>query len=187
MIVAGIRRLGVWFYASRDSHESINALDPVFASVEGTLVNMRGQGYTLKEMLDRGFFSELWRSFTGDYGWLEYWGSSLYHLLFGLVLLLCMGILLYTLRRRGRQRLLESILVVALWGGMVLLVIYQCWTGDYEPQGRYLLPCLLLWGYLCRMAGETPWKKTGWTACLLGLNLLSIYSFLFVGMENLVF
>lgn len=187
VIVAGIRRLGIWFYASRDIHEGINALDPVFASAEGTLVNMRGQGYTLKEMLDRGFFSELWRSFTGDYGWLEYWGSSLYHWLFGLVLLLCVGILLYTLRGCGRQRLLESILVVALWGGMVLLVIYQCWTGDYEPQGRYLLPCLLLWGYLCRMAGERPWKKAGWAACLLGLNLLSVYSFLFVGMENLVF
>ena len=186
-IAAGIRKFGVWFYAKRDVLEGINPIDPKFISGESTLVDMRTQGYTLKEVFDRGLLDELWRSFTGDYGWLEYWGSFRYHLLFGLILLLSVGILLFLLRTCGLQCRLEAVSAVAIWGLMVLMVIYQCWTGDYEPQGRYLLPCLLTWGYLCAAIGEKPWKKLSWAGCLLGLNLLSVFSYLFVGLENLVF
>ena len=150
-------------------------------------LHLRQKGVQLTEL-----FSDPWqwhrktfRSFVGQYGYLNlaaadwyYWLMLLlYGLLFGYVLIAGMIYGSWQLRLLGGLGLgLASVLTA--------MAIYYSWALDFQAQGRYLFPIIpMLMVYLAH--GEAIWNRA-WIAWLLAaLFGLSAYSFCFTGLALL--
>ncbi len=117
---------------------------------KNTTLLRKARGTTIKELIviDR-FFEQSFRSCFGVYGYFTIKGPQVYYDLvrwFGIFLLATVLAAIF----RGGGLLGSGLAIVALGlsVGLVGVSLYHSWTIDFQPQGRYLLPILPIFGVL---------------------------------------
>jgi hypothetical protein len=135
-----------------------------------------GRHVTLWNML----FKRQWiwlscRSFFGDFGWMQFHLSLTYYYV---AMLTFAALALSTLVSSRMEQNFRLVLLFALLviGANIFSAIAYSWFFDLQPQGRYLFPSLLAFGWmLSRLRG---WQKSRIVQRLvLAMALLAIYSF----------
>lgn len=150
-------------------------------------VNLDEQGVTLKELLvEWNFGSVLFRSFIGTYGWLQYYAGRGYNCAMLALYMLLGSIFIISLFKYGnKQKVLEAIMVLILFGMLIAILIYWCWHIDFQAQGRYMMPLVFCVGYLCQRNKEI-WKNKYYICTVASIATLSLYSFVRYGIFNLI-
>lgn len=137
-------------------------------------------------MTEKRFLQKSFVSFIGNYGYLQYMGSTVYnHLMLLLYLALYVIIIYYCIRSGNRRVIIEFAAMQAVLLLSIGLSIYNSWFIDFQPQGRYLLPMLIPFAY-CFTLDERILKNAAFNVILLITGLMSLYSFIFIGSVNLI-
>ncbi len=140
-----------------------------------TRVTWQNQGYSVLAMLSETTFLELSRmSFIGIFGAmsipLSMWTYRFYRVLFfgGVMLSIflpsakCRGTAAILPERKALNIFFHANLVFCILMPLILSIQYS-YTTDYQPQGRYLLPALVPFGYYCVRGIEKlsgiPWGR----------------------------
>lgn len=140
----------------------------------------KARGATIKELIVIDyFFEQSFRSSFGVFGYFTIKGSPIYYDLvrwFGVFLLA--AVLAAIFRGGGFLGSGLAIAAVGLSVGLLGASLYHSWTIDFQPQGRYLLPVLPIFGVLY-----------GWNYLVINrrllifavtpMFLLAMYSFIF--------
>lgn len=113
-------------------------------------LGLKERGVTLEELYDDySFFIISYKSFFGVYGHMQFFSNNVYYLILGmayaLLILILIENVLIPFVKIGK---IEYAFVMLIAPASVVLSIYHSWTGDFQPQGRYLLPMLMGIGYL---------------------------------------
>ena len=163
---------------------------PVFSYTQaysGTeVVRAVEEGYSIKELFtEKALGESLFGSFIGAYGWMSFWNDDRHTHFVAVLYIVLIGILVYLMIRMKWKDKLETLCMFAICLLMFVMVVRQCWLGDYQPQGRYMLPILLVLGYVTAKRRE----KTSDALLALVMFLIaiaSVYSFYHVGLQSLV-
>ena len=140
--------------------------------------HMREQGVSFRDFLmNYGLFGSLFRSFTGLYGGMKIQTPGRYYLVMGglyVVLYLMTG---YAVRKNGgKTGIWKWLLLHGTAAVSLLLVFYNAYCVDFQPQGRYLFPVLIFMAHGISLDGKLT--KTRWYNQLLCMTaLLGLYSF----------
>lgn len=149
---------------------------------------MKERGITLEEIFTTyDFVKYSYKSYAGTYGWMEYESSFGYYLLLGsiyiwLLLLLCSA----AISEDGFMSKVLFGLLLLLSVGVFGSSVWHSWTSDFQPQGRYLFSInfMIAIGSCLYQRIFMNRKTVKLAMCLMGV--LSIYSFVFCGIFNLV-
>lgn len=148
------------------------------------------KGYTYADVIIRdskNIITGLISSGVGSYGWLEYYHRGIYGYfivcLYGLVFLY---IAYYMIKERKTAGIADSLILLGMPVLVYLMVAYQCWGGDFQTQGRYALPLLLVVAYYSTQCKELYQDKK-YNLLLVIIGLFSLYSYIHMGIGNLVF
>lgn len=150
-------------------------------------LQMRERGVSLERFLtvDKwGLKSFL--SAVGMYGYTAVSGSSNYYTLFKYLGLIFLGAVTATAFLRGGLAGASLwMLIMASAAGLILVALYNAWTVDFQPQGRYFLPIV---GMMSVFIVHSRSYLLRSVVPLLGMGLffLSLYSFVFVGLAGLL-
>lgn len=144
------------------------------------------KGIPLSYLLEKQRWGErIFRSSIGVYGYTAYSGSIIYYqtmkalmILFGAVVV----VLILFLADNKRRLLLVWTIICALL--LIGIVLWRCWVGDFQTQGRYLLPILPLVGIMMYKT-RTVIDKPIVNLLALFLFLMSGYSFIFIGLVQI--
>ena len=150
-------------------------------------LNLYNRGISLKELLiDKKWVEITIKSFMGVYGYMQYFADPKYY---EVLLYLYFGVycfILYygftTANKRKRMLFLISQMLVFLSVGLSL---YNSWFLDFQPQGRYLLPILLILAFSTTL-NKKIYQNIAFKLLLCTIGVLSLYSLLSVGLVNLV-
>lgn len=148
---------------------------------------LRERGHTLKEIIvDYRWFGKTFQSAFGVYGYFTSAAPHAYYdfmkplsVLF-LLLMVCSAVF-----RGGVSDNVLLLLFLICSGGLIGASVYNSWVNDFQAQGRYLfsmIPPLCLVVYHIRRHLQDTLFRT----FLMTMFLLSVYSFLFVGLVPLV-
>lgn len=150
-------------------------------------MNFIGKGVTLWEFLTKFDFNKnLFRTFAGFFGSYAFGASDWYYLLMGIVYLVLFGYLLYCIFAAKNPRICWE-MGAAVFTIFIhyILIVYNGWVIDFQPQGRYLLPALFPVVFLVyRMDKKGEDKVLRGILCAAGL--LSLYCFYTIGVQHLV-
>lgn len=150
-------------------------------------LNLYNRGISLKELLiDKKWVEMSIKSFMGVYGYMQYFADSKYY---SVLVFLYFGIYCFILYygfaiadKRKRLLFLLSQMLVFLSVGLSL---YNSWFLDFQPQGRYLLPILLILAFSTTL-NKRIYQNIAFKLLLCTTGVLSLYSLLSVGLVNLV-
>ena len=140
--------------------------------------HMREQGVSFRDFLmNYGLFGSLFRSFTGLYGGMKIQTPGRYYLVMGglyVVLYLMTG---YAVRKNGgKTGIWKWLLLHGTAAVSLLLVFYNAYCVDFQPQGRYLFPVLIFMAHGISLDGKLT--KNRWYNQLICMTaLLGLYSF----------
>jgi hypothetical protein len=115
------------------------------------------------------------RSFFGDFGWMRFHPSLTYYYV---AMLAFAALILFTLAGCRMEPNFRPVLLFALLvvGANICSAIAYSWFFDLQPQGRYLFPSLLAFGWM--LSRLRAWQKSRIAQSLvLAMALLAIYSF----------
>lgn len=143
-------------------------------------------------MLKYGFHTELFRSSVGVYGGMDIHAHNWYYLTMAFlyfVLYISIGLFLWWKPSRKanmnqqnseaktlkQKRLLWGLLHIPAFVSY-LLVVYNGFFVDYQPQGRYILPVFVLVAHAISLDGRIA-KSRWFNVLLVIIALLSLYSF----------
>jgi hypothetical protein len=119
------------------------------------------------------------RSFFGDFGWMNFHLTTSYYC----IVILLFSALLFTVVRlsRGEQHFRPtSWFTVLVIGANILLAIAFSWFIDLQPQGRYLFPSLLAFGWM--LSRLRNWQSSRIVFGLVViLAILGLYAFICYG------
>ena len=125
----------------------------------------RDEGLTPWQFLSDAQFYWLWMtsiSFVGVFGYMDVLLPDLLYQLYGAVFLL--GIVLFAVAAvRGKLNQKEKLLLAMMVLAAAItftLHFWQSYSRDYQPQGRYIISIVLLFGYL--LATGVDCLKWGW-------------------------
>ena len=145
------------------------------------------KGVSLGEFLTKFEFNKnLFRTFAGFFGSYAFGARDWYYLLMGVLYLSFLGYVIFkafvSRNKRVGWEIGAALLTMLIH---YILIVYNAWVIDFQPQGRYLLPILIYAAYLAYRAdkkGEDKFLRT--ILCL--TCILSLYSFYTIGVYNLV-
>jgi Predicted membrane protein (DUF2142) len=117
------------------------------------------------------------RSFLGDFGWMGFHLTASYYC----IVILLFGALIFTVARMTR---VEANFWSTAWFTVLVISANICssiafsWTFDLQPQGRYLFPSLLAFGWM--LSRVRNWQSSRIVfGLVLVLAILGIYAFIF--------
>ncbi|MDH3376354.1 MAG: hypothetical protein OEQ39_05225 [Gammaproteobacteria bacterium] len=143
------------------------------------------KGLPLSSLFEAGWAGVVLRSAFGYYGYFDAPASPLHY---NLVKVLFSGFLAYlfisVLVRGDFAR--RSFIVIAIITFLALFAtaLWKSWTRDFQPQGRYYFSLIPIIGSLC-FACRGFYSGKILSVFILGLYLLSLHSFLFVGLVEI--
>lgn len=127
-----------------------------------------------------------WTTGIGSYAWGSLnpavWYQILLGILYGMMLLMALW---YNGKEMGRQGYFDNVLLILFLAIGYFMVVYTCWTSDFQAQGRYVIMLWPIAAYYMRR-NERLWKNRVWKACILFCGILGLYSFVFWGIQKLV-
>lgn len=149
-------------------------------------LHFKDKGVTVKEMI----FTYLWpqktfKSAFGVYGYFKYEaGNYLYTLFKWAVSCWCVFLAAVIVVRGPMDIRIIFSLFLLIASLLVAASLYHSWAGDFQPQGRYLFPLAGMFGMVLGLTRNT--LPVRWVAFLtFVLFLLSCYSFIFIGLQNI--
>ena len=151
-----------------------------------SFLNRKAHGDSLETIIvvDR-WFEKTYRSAFGMYGYFTAVSTDAYYnaeRFVGVALLVMLSLAI--LFRGGISGNLLYLIFIACAGGLIGISLYHSWTADYQTQGRYLFPivpmfCVVLYHSRNLIRGAV------FKLMLTAMFLLSVYSFVFVGLLQL--
>lgn len=150
-------------------------------------LTLKERGVSLKSILiDRGFLKESFKSFIGKYGYMNIEGSNMYYLIMLILyLILYLIIAFYNLYKTNFRVKITFVGLNLLMLLNVVISVYNSWYIDFQAQGRYLFPILILLGYSVNQVPNIFSNKI-FKVVLMLLSILSIYSFILIGIKQLI-
>jgi len=144
---------------------------------------MRNQGKGLVELQERGWLGQSLRTAFGSYGYLDIESPALLSSALQASLL---GVLALAFWRQRPQAELSGVrqAVLVNCASVIVASALFSWTGDYQPQGRYLLSIVPMLGLGLALVGREDRVPLRWVAAI-GFAL-SLASFVGVGTAGLV-
>ncbi len=145
------------------------------------------KGITLRELLTGFDFNKnLFRTFAGFFGSYAFGARDWYYNVMAILYLTLLGYLLLRAFRKKDSRTWWEIGAAAFAVFVqYVLIVYNAWVVDFQPQGRYLLPILFYFAYMIHRADRDGKDRV--VQILLCLTcLMSLYSFYTIGIPNLV-
>lgn len=136
---------------------------------------------------ERNMFSDLFETFTGAYCWHVIWNPKVYTFIIvaGLYVILLILLVYYANKCNIRDKI-----EIALMFGSIFISIaavgWWCMYKEYQPQGRYILPIILVLAYISTKRKEIYQNRVFQTILLL-IGLASLFSFYFVALKGMVF
>jgi len=151
-----------------------------------SFLQMRDRGISLKEVITlHRWGGKTFRSGFGAYGYMTVHGPDIYYDLVqvtGLACLLFMGISVVFRSGWSGNLLFAGALFCSF--ALIATACYHAWTMDFQPQGRYLMAIAAIVGMV--LAGtEQIYNKAIFRTLCCSMFLLSVYSFVFVGLYGL--
>lgn len=146
------------------------------------LLRLKDKGVSYPDVFRKfGWHSESFKSFVGVYGYMTIYGSKRYYIAIGtlyaaLVCYLFGSVLL----RRRRDHLIELMLLIFAVSLCLFVSSYLSWSYAFQAQGRYLFPLLPMTAIFVFGLRDLISKRV-FAALVVGCFLLSVYSFIFVG------
>ncbi|MBO5094466.1 MAG: hypothetical protein J6C33_08935 [Lachnospiraceae bacterium] len=152
----------------------------------GTL-EARGQSYfDVLQVHGKGILESLMVTSTGSYAWSTINADLWYQIMIFLLYLFIIGSVLYcNIKEYKIKGLFDDLCLLFFLAFSYLMVVYTCWSSDFQPQGRYLLMIWPIAAYYSRNLKEL-YESRAYRISLLLCAVLSLYSFYFVGIRNLV-
>jgi len=149
-------------------------------------VTLKKEGLSVFEVIkEKAPIQKTFQSSVGNYGWLEFGGPTPYVVLMLILSVIVVAMIaFYLFRKKGWYRV-EAFMLPAFVVLMYAIVVYWCWSGDFQPQGRYTMPIYLIVAYYASRVKEIFKNKFFITVSLL-LGVLSLFSFAFIGARNLL-
>lgn len=158
------------------------------ANERAASVTLYEKGVSLKTLLtEMDFHTLLFQSFSGLYGAYAIGTNPLYYMVYGILfvgLLLFGGYRFYSCRPTLCQKLkyVTSLFLMVL---SYALVIYNAYFIDFQPQGRYLFPGLIVFIYTLSLPKDFQQSRL-FKLLVLALSLLSLVSFLWIGVRQMI-
>ena len=147
---------------------------------------LRARGTPLKELFGP-FWSWHTRTFstlTGSYGWLQFNSPKPYAILLVAAYIALFGVYAGSVARSKDAGTVGSFVLVAAFCALTVAVsVYHSWNNDFQAQGRYLFPALGTLGFGWSYARRSI-PSRAMAACVAACFLLSVYSFVFVGLTE---
>lgn len=152
-----------------------------------TGLNLRGHGITVSHLFkELKFGGTLFMSLTGVYGWMKYYGDTVYYIAFTMLysIIACIYIW-YLSKKRNYYDLILGIIPIAMVAFSFGIILWQSWTADFQPQGRYMLPVFPIIGYgIYKTVGNTEGAVVRIATIM--AHFLGLYSFIIYGIYNLL-
>lgn len=169
--------------------KATGAYKPSAIEETGSGYSRASKGYSYANVMikdSKRIITGLISSGVGSYGWLEYYHRGIYgYFIVSLYGVLSLYIVYYMIKERKVSGIIDAIILMGLPILIYLMVVYQCWSGDFQTQGRYALPLLLVVAYYSSQCKELYQVKM-YNLLLVILGLFSLYSYIFMGIGNLV-
>lgn len=114
---------------------------------------LRDKGLSLNYMLfERKWFERIFYTGLGAYGSTEYLNQTAhYEMVSAFILVLLAYVILMVVFRGGVMGRLSVLSMLAAMAGITFAAAYSNWTGDFQPQGRYLMVYFPMLGTLIAM------------------------------------
>lgn len=157
------------------------------ADERASSVTLYEKGVSLKTLLtEMDFHTLLFRSFCGLYGAYAIGTNSLYYIVYGILFLglfLWCGYCFHGCSPTICQKMkyVTSLLLMVL---SYVLVIYNAYFIDFQPQGRYLFPGLIVFIYTLSLTEDLKQSRL-FKLLVLALSSLSLLSFLLIGVRQM--
>ncbi|MDD3206618.1 MAG: DUF2142 domain-containing protein [Lachnospiraceae bacterium] len=159
------------------------------ATATTVVTTRKARGYSLLDVVikdGKDIVSNLTNSGVGSYGWLEYHNSYWYGFgitgLYGIVVLF---ILFYMIRNRHLAGAIDACVLTGMSLLGFLMVVYTCWSSDFQAQGRYVLLLTLVIGFFSMQEKEI-YKDKKMQILLILLIVISLISYVGKGLVNLI-
>ena len=149
-------------------------------------LQMRDRGTSLEEFIKVHRWGEkTFRSGFGAYGYMTVQGSDIYYNLVRVIGLACLLFMGGSIALRGgwSGNLLFAGAVLCS-SALIGAACYHAWTVDFQAQGRYLMAIAAIAGMVL-VRTEKVYNQTVFRALCCSMFLLSVYSFVFVGLYGL--
>lgn len=150
-------------------------------------LRLRDKGLALHELLlpPWDWAIKSWKSFTGYYGYMKIRGPTAYYIAMFALYVALVSYTTRTILRNGDPAERQMLAVAALFcGGVIFLSFYHSWINDFQAQGRYLFPTLVL--FAIPFARASRFFRSRVVPALLGMAfVLSASSFVFVGLRKI--
>lgn len=135
---------------------------------------------------ERNMLVELFQTFTGAYCWHVIWNPKVHTFIVAVLYVILLILLIYYANKCCTYDKIEIILMF----GVVLLSIgavgYWCMYREYQAQGRYILPIILVIAYISTKRKEIYQSRVFQTVLFL-IGLDSLYSYYFVALKGMAF
>lgn len=150
-------------------------------------LNLKEQGVSLEELYDDySFLVMSFKSFFGVYGRMDCFSDNFYYLVLGIAYTLLILMLIDNIfKLSGKIDRLEYVAVMVTIPVSIILSIYHSWTGDFQPQGRYLLPMLIGMGYLISKVEDKDLETLCITVMAV-INMIVPYGFYKYGVLQII-
>lgn len=153
-------------------------------------VQLKSRGYPFSYVLELGWFKTSFKSLFGVYGNMKYFASDFIYTLLWVLngSILAIGILFNKYLSKDKKYHINVILSVLLCVFCTVgISLYHSWTSDYQAQGRYLLPIILISSYLFKDIDKDTNKylKTSIYIIMIITFIINIYSFLYYGISKI--
>jgi hypothetical protein len=151
-----------------------------------SFLQMRDRGTSLEEFIKLHRWGEkTFRSGFGTYGYMTVNGPDIYYDLVrvtGLVCLLFMGISIAFRGGWSGNLLFGGALLCS--AALIAAACYHAWTMDFQAQGRYLFAIPAIIGMVL-VSTEKVYNQAVFRTLCCSMFLLSVYSFVFIGLYGL--
>lgn len=146
----------------------------------------KGVGYF--EMIERfNWYKRILFTALGTYGHTEYLNTNTHFVAMAtLIVLLALYVFAQAARQPGAWPKVQVLTTVLAGFALLVAAAYMNWTGDYQPQGRYLMPWLVMLGSLM-MVYRSALHQNLIAVLLVPAFSLSLYSFYAVALAEVPF
>jgi hypothetical protein len=147
---------------------------------------LKNKGVTYTELYSLWNWHKIsFMSFVGTYGWMNIYASPVYYNLMGCTYLFFILFIFLTILYRStvRDNIFMIITIFFMCSVLVVSSLFS-WVIDFQAQGRYLFPILIM---LCPIVyvNRDILNKKILTVFVIVYFMLSCYSFMFIGLNGL--
>jgi len=146
---------------------------------------LKNKGVKITELITKAnwnWHNRTFNSFVGKYGHLNISSEKSFYKIYLLVYASFITIILFvTFRYYGIEERLLSLLVLSLSILLMLAALHHSWAVDFQAQGRYLLPIVIMFCFLFdRIKGKISTRVLNYYTII--FFCLSSYSFVFTAL-----